>query len=120
MHIKVDEDLPQAVATLLKASGYECSTVLEQGLGGTKGPELWQEVDSKKLFLITADKGFGDVRTFPPGTHAGILLLRPDDDGIPPTLALIEQVLASENLEALQSAVSVATPRGIRVRRAEA
>ena len=36
MHIKVDEDLPAAVAVQLRTSGYFASTVVEQGMGGGK------------------------------------------------------------------------------------
>jgi predicted nuclease of predicted toxin-antitoxin system len=77
MHIKVDEDLPQSVATVLRQRGYSCSTVLEQGKGGWKDPALWEVVQDHQQFFITADKGFGNIRRYPPGTHGGILLLRP-------------------------------------------
>ncbi len=82
MHIKVDEDLPQAIAETLRRHGYSCSTVSEQGMGGFKDPALWEAVQAHHQFLITADKGFGDVRQYPPGTHGGILLLRPSEDGM--------------------------------------
>ena len=39
-------------------------------------------IQKDERYLVTADKGFGDIRTYPPGTHHGILLLRPDEDGI--------------------------------------
>ena len=65
------------------------------------------------------DKGFADIRQYAPGTHAGILLLRPDQDGIGPVIELLEMVLASYDLELLAETVAVATPRGIRVRRTE-
>ena len=68
-------------------------------------------------FLVTADKGFGDIRIYPLGTHFGILLLRPDEDGIRPVLKLLQKVLNSYNLEGLVGATTVATPRGIRLRR---
>jgi predicted nuclease of predicted toxin-antitoxin system len=55
MHIKVDEDLPQSVATVLRQRGYSCSTVLEQGKGGWKDPALWEVVqDSLHGFLAVA------------------------------------------------------------------
>ncbi len=87
-------------------------------MGGWKDPELWGVVQEEKRFLITADKGFADVRTFPPGTHAGILLLRPDDDGVRPLIDLLQRVLDSYNLDDLQGTVTVATSRNIRIRRA--
>lgn len=67
---------------------------------------------------MTADKGFGDIRFYVPGTHAGILLLRPDQDGIRPVMELLERVLENYDLEALLGTVTVVTPRSIRIRRA--
>ncbi|HXV99476.1 MAG TPA: DUF5615 family PIN-like protein [Anaerolineae bacterium] len=120
MRIKVDEDLPTMVVQTLQDKGYEVSGVVEQGMGGWKDPLLWQAIQAEGRFLITADKGFADIRTYSPGSHAGVLLLRPDEDGIRPTLQLLEQVLNSFELTVLSGTVTVATPRGIRIRRGEA
>lgn len=118
MRIKVDEDLPKAATQILRDRGYEAVSVVEQGLGGVKDPELWRVVENEQRFLVTADKGFGDIRSHPPGTHAGVLLLRPDQDGIRPVVELLEQVLAGYDLRTLSGSVCVATPRGLRIRRA--
>jgi hypothetical protein len=40
-----------------------------------------------------------------------------DEDGIHPVLELLQRVLDSYNLEDLGGAITVATPRGIRLRR---
>jgi hypothetical protein len=67
---------------------------------------------------VTADKGFADIRKHPPGAHYGLLLLRPDEDGIRPILELLELVLSTIDLNQLERTVAVVTPRGLRVRRA--
>jgi predicted nuclease of predicted toxin-antitoxin system len=116
MHIKLDEDIPAIAAEWLRDRGYEGSTVRQQGMGGWKDAPLWEAVQAEQQFLLTADKGFGDIRNYPPGTHHGVLLLRPDEDGIWPILDLLQQVLATIELSQLEGAVAVATPRGLRVR----
>lgn len=118
MRIKVDEDLPTAAVDVLRDRGYEAASVVEQGMGGWKDPALWQAVQAEQQFLVTADKGFADVRAYPPGTHAGILLLRPAQDGIRPIIRLLEKVLQHYDLGALGGAITVATPGSIRIRRA--
>ena len=120
MRIKVDEDLPRAAVQMLRDRGYEADSVVEQGLGGLKDPPLWQAVQAEQRFLVTADKGFADIRFYPPGTHAGVLLLRPAQDGIRPVLGLLARVLVSYDLESLAGTVAVVTPRGIRIRRPRA
>ena len=116
--IKVDEDLPRAAVHLLRQHGCDAVNVIEQNMGGWKDPPLWEVIQEEKRFLVTADKGFADVCTYPPGTHRGILLLRPDEDGIRPVPELLRQVLDSYHLENLTGIITVATPRGIRVRKA--
>jgi len=117
VRIKVDEDLPAAVAELLQTQGHEAMTVVEEGMGGWKDPALWQVVQEEGRFLVTADKGFGDVRYYPPGKHVGVLLLRPDEDGIRPLIELMQKVLAHYQIEALQGLLTIATPKSIRIRR---
>ena len=117
MHIKVDEDLPTMVVQRLRSAGYEASSVWEQHMGGWKDPQVWQAVQAHGQFLLTADKGFGNIRRYPPGTHGGVLLLRPDEDGIQPILDLLDQVLATFAVATLAGLLMVATPRSIRVRR---
>ena len=117
MHIKVDEDLPPIAAEWLRNKGYEASTVIDQNMGGWKDDELWRAVQMEQQFLLTADKGFGDIRIYPPGTHGGVLLLRPDEDGIRPILKLLETILEQVDLAQLAGTIAVATPRGLRIRK---
>jgi len=120
MRVKVDEDLPRAAKQLLRMKEYDASSVVDQGMGGWKDPELWAAVQEERRLLVTADKGFGDIRAHPPGTHAGVLLLRPDEDGIGPIMELLERVLDKYDLSSLAGTVAVVTSRGIRIRRPDA
>ena len=117
MRIKVDEDLPRAAVRLLRERGHEALGVVEQGMGGYRDPDLWQAVQAEHRYLVTADKGFADTRRYKPGAHAGVLLLRPAQDGISPTIELLEMVLQDYELESLVGTTAVVTPRGIRIRR---
>ncbi len=117
MRVKVDEDLPTSVVNLLRAHGYDAVSVREQGLQGAKDSVLWQVVQQEGYFFITADKGFGDIRVYPPGHHHGVLLLRPDVEGVASYVALCRSVIESVRLEDLAGTLAVATARGLRVRR---
>ena len=117
MRIKVDEDLPRTVTELPRSQNHDAVSVLDQTMGDTKDPDLWEAVQKENRFLITADKGFGDIRRYPPGTHAGVLLLRPDEDGIHPLVSLLERVLDNYDLNELAGMMTVASPRSIRIRR---
>jgi len=79
--------------------------------------DLWKRVAAEGLFFVTADKGFADLRSHPPGTHPGILLLRPDRESVVDFRALVARVLAELDLDSLEGTVTVVTPRGLRIRR---
>lgn len=117
MRVKTDEDLPRMATVTLREYGHDAVSVLEQGVGGWKDADLWHAVQDERRFLVTADKGFADIRHHPPGTHASVLLLRPDEDGIRPMIELLRRVLHHYDLASLQGTIAVVSPRGVRVRR---
>ena len=117
MQIKVDEDLPRAIAGLLREAGHDARTVQDESLGGASDARLRRIARREGRLLLTADKGFADLRRFPPGTHPGIVLLRPREDGIRPAVALVQALLSACPLESLSGCLAVATPGGIRIRR---
>lgn len=117
MIVKLDEDLSPMVAEPLRAAGYQVRTVADQGWSGLADDELWRHVVAQNEFLVTADKGFADLRSYPPGTHPGILLLRPERESLVEFCAVVSVVLAAGGLESLTGCVSVASPRGLRIRR---
>jgi hypothetical protein len=91
--IKIDEDLPNLAIEALIERGYPAEGVYEQGMSGWKDHQLWEAIQNEGRYLITADKGFADIRHYPPGLHGGVMLLRPDQDGIRPVLQLLDAVL---------------------------
>lgn len=117
LKIKIDEQLSELLKAPLAEAGYEdVETVLEEGLSGKLDEDLWPIIQQEGRFLITGDKGFGDIRKYPPRTHAGVLLLRPDYESILSFIEVLKSVLKKYNLEDLQGTISVVTPRNIRVR----
>ena len=75
--IKLDENLGQSHAALLRDAGYDVDRVTDEGLSGTADVDLWPVVCRERPFFITLDLDFSDVRQFVPGSHPGILPPRP-------------------------------------------
>jgi predicted nuclease of predicted toxin-antitoxin system len=115
--VKVDEDLPEGVAELFAAAGYPATTVRAQGWSGLQDAPLWARVQAEGRWLVTADKGFGDVRTYVPGTYVGVILLRAAVESRRRYLELAAATMRSVRLEDLAGCLVVVTPRGIRIRR---
>ena len=71
MRFKLDENLPSELASLFREFGHDAVTVLDQGMGGTDDSDLASVCAREQRVLVTLDKDFSDIRTYPPNRHAG-------------------------------------------------
>jgi hypothetical protein len=78
---------------------------------------VWQAVQNERRLLVTMDLDFSDMRRYPPGSHAGILLLRPHRDGRKAIIGLVTALLECESLDGLAGCLAVADEAQTRVRR---
>jgi predicted nuclease of predicted toxin-antitoxin system len=115
--VKLDENLGESHARLVRESGYECDRVTDQGLSGASDDEVWARVVVEGRFFITLDLGFSDVRQYPPGTHPGVLLLRPIDGTRDSAAAVLRKVLERHDLHDLVGCLAVADVGQTRIRR---
>jgi uncharacterized protein (DUF433 family)/predicted nuclease of predicted toxin-antitoxin system len=118
VRLKVDEDLPRQIADMLNALGRAAVTVLGQGWSGVSDDVLWRRIQAEGRWLITADKGFANLRKYSPGDHAGVILLRSAEESRRDYLDLAATALERVDLDEIPGAVVVITRRGIRIRRA--
>jgi predicted nuclease of predicted toxin-antitoxin system len=71
----VDENLPKDVITWLENRGFDCVSVSETKLKGSKDPVLTDYARKNHMALITLDRGFTKLyRTYPKGTLTVILI----------------------------------------------
>lgn len=115
--VKLDENMARAHARLLSQHGYEVDRVQDEGLSGASDERVWQEVVKEDRIFITLDLDFSDIRRFPPGSHPGLLLLRPESKGRQAVIAVLRRVLQEHRLEDFRGCLVVADPRRTRVRR---
>jgi predicted nuclease of predicted toxin-antitoxin system len=99
MKIKLDENLPGALALLLKNLGHDTQTVNDEHLRGSEDSAIWDAVQNEQRFLITQDLGFSDARRFTPGTHYGILLVRLRQPSRANLLDRVGEIFRSESVE---------------------
>jgi predicted nuclease of predicted toxin-antitoxin system len=76
MRIKLDENLPTDLMSLLESFGHEVDTVPQEGLKSSPDEVVWQAATRENRFFMTQDLDFSDIRKYVPGTHPGLLLLR--------------------------------------------
>ncbi len=117
MKIKLDENISRRLKPHLEKEGYNVFTAEEQGLLGKSDIEVGDAANSEGLILLTLDLEFADLRKFPPGTHPGIILFRPQSMGPLTTNRFILNFIKETDIASLSGCTVVVDPTRIRIRR---
>ena len=99
MKIKLDENLPRELASLLSSCGHDVHTIPQESLVGRPDETVFAVAQEEHRLLLTQDLDFSDVRVFRPGTHAGIVPIRLRDPSRRRLIERMRQVLAAEAME---------------------
>jgi predicted nuclease of predicted toxin-antitoxin system len=111
MKIKLDENLPLRLATLLNRLGHDVHTLHDELLLGRPDQEMWETTQKESRFLITQDLDFSDLRQFAPGSHHGILLVRLRSPNRRDLIERIWEMFQKENVGEWAGCFAVATER---------
>ena len=76
MKIKLDENLGNRGADILRAAGHDVATVVEEGLSSVGDDKLIEVCRSERRCLVTLDLDFGNPLHFDPSRYSGIAVLR--------------------------------------------
>ncbi|HVE70129.1 MAG TPA: DUF5615 family PIN-like protein [Thermoanaerobaculia bacterium] len=76
MKFKVDENLPGELSELLREAGWDSLTVEDERLSGEPDSRLAAICISEERILVTFDRGFSNIRSFPPATSPGMVVFR--------------------------------------------
>ncbi|MFA9431695.1 DUF5615 family PIN-like protein [Egicoccus sp. AB-alg2] len=79
--VELDENLPNDLATALRRDGRDVHTVVVKRLAGESDPVVMAAATDEGRILLTLDRGIGDLRRYPPGSHAGIVVGGPSGHG---------------------------------------
>lgn len=116
MKLKLDENLPHDLAAALATRGHDVHTVIDEHLAGQTDPVVVRAAAAEDRMVLTLDRGVGDLRHYPPGSHAGVVLRPASQD--PATIQhLVERLLQAQPLDRLRGCVAIVEPERIRVRR---
>lgn len=89
--VKLDENVPDSVATVLREAGHDVALARDQELVGAVDERVLGVAASEGRVLVTLDRDFTDVRRHPPQATAGVIVFRMHGQ----TLSTIRRAAAS-------------------------
>lgn len=116
MRFKLDENLPVEILVELRSAGHEADSVYDEELTGEPDSTILERARAEGRILLTMDKGIGDIRTYKPDEHPGIVLFRPSASGRRVALEFIRAHLPRILSLPLAGHLLVVTGKGIRTR----
>lgn len=81
--VKLDENVPDSVGTMLRQAGHDVALAREQQLVGASDDRLLTVAASEGRVLISFDRGFTNVIHHPPEATPGIVEIRLRDQTLP-------------------------------------
>jgi predicted nuclease of predicted toxin-antitoxin system len=119
LKFKLDENLPQRACQALAELGHSAHTVIDERLSGASDDALMRACAAEGRILVTLDLDFADMRVYPPGTHAGVWVLRPTTQTIEAITRLLVAALPLAATERVHGQLWVIDERRVRIRDAE-
>ena len=92
---------------LIGAPDHDVDTVTDEGLVGAPDRDVVAAATAAGRILISLDRGLGDIRAYPPGSHAGIVVLRLTDQSATAATKPVSDLATLTNPDIVAGAVAV-------------
>jgi predicted nuclease of predicted toxin-antitoxin system len=93
LKFKIDEDLRAECASILREAGFDAATAAEEKLSGADDSILSARCRAESRILVTLDLDFANVQAYPPKSHSGVVVFRPNAQDKPTLIALLKRLL---------------------------
>ena len=106
-------------AELLRAAGWNCDTIHDEGLAGAEDSKVAAACQAGARVLFTLDLDFAHIRAYPPKEYVGIVVFRPAEPSRRQVLDLVVRVLPVLAAEWAEHQLWIVEPARVRVRGAD-
>jgi Domain of unknown function (DUF5615) len=87
-----------------------------EGLGGAPDRDVVAAATAAERIPVSLDRGLGDIRAYPPGSHAGIVVLRLTDQSAAAAIKAVSDLATVTDPDSLAGAVAVLQCGLLRIR----
>jgi predicted nuclease of predicted toxin-antitoxin system len=117
MRFLVDASLPRSATEMLRQNGHDVADVRDIGLRDATDDIIAAQARRERQAL-TRDLDFADIRNYPPGEYAGIVVLRlPDDASATQVVKILETFIRNADwLAALSGRLAIVEVWRVRFR----
>ena len=115
MKFKLDENISPSAAVIFAAAGHDAHSIVQQSLGGQPDDKVISVCTAEGRALVTLDLDFSNIQAYPPGTFAGIVVLRLTSQSNPHVEAAIRRMLSVLTSEPLHGMLWIVEDHRIRI-----
>ena len=116
MRFKLDENLHPDASVVLRRAGHDVETVWDERLQGAADSRLAGVLKLERRVSVTFDVGFADIRAYPPGDFAGLIVLRLQRQDRRSVVHVFTRLLHSLKERSLAGQLWIVDERRVRVR----
>ncbi len=116
MRFKVDENLHNEVAALLRQHGHDALTVYDQHLQGRDDDDVAGVCCQEGRVIVTQDLDFSNILAYPPQHYGGIIVLRLHDQSRPFAVKAVSRIIPLLGTEPLVGCLWIVDEIGMRIR----
>ena len=115
----LDQNIPRSIASWLRTHrpGWTVYHTSDVELSGRPDEVLFAWAQARQAIIVTFDEDFADQRSFPVGSHAGIIRLRVWPTTIEETQQALARLLTEVTDTELAHALVIVDREAIRIRR---
>jgi len=119
LNLLLDQNIPEEITRWLreKFPAGRIKHVKEIQLDGRPDPEIFRWAQANGAMVISYDEDFADTRSFPLGSHHGIVRLRVWPTTVEETRSAIERLLSQVSESDLKGSLVIIDREKIRLRR---
>lgn len=118
LRVLLDQNVPRAVASWLGAQrpGWKVEHAADLLMGSWSDQDIFEWAQREQAIVITFDEDFADQRSFPVGTHAGVIRLRVWPTTVEETQTALQRLLETTTEVELRGALVIVDRARIRIR----